>query len=137
MIRVAVGIITREIGGDGASVLLCQRKETAKYPMKWEFPGGKVENGEDTAACLARELHEELGVAIAEPSHFHTQEAVYPDAGHYEVWYYLIEHFTGTPVNKVFRGLAWVPVADLATYDILEGNREVVGKLQRRHASSP
>lgn len=133
MIKVAVGIILRNgTGGAGSAVLLCQRKESAKYPLKWEFPGGKVEEGEETAVCLARELREELGVAISGAELFHRQEALYPDSGHYEVHYYLVADFTGEPVNRVFRRLEWVEVADLFSYDILEGNREVIGRLQKR-----
>jgi 8-oxo-dGTP diphosphatase len=133
MIRVAVGIILRNGKADGErSVLLCQRKETAKYPLKWEFPGGKVEEGEETSACLARELREELGVSIGPPALFHKQEAVYPDSGHYEVYYYLVEGISGEPVNRVFHRLEWVRTGDLLSYDILEGNRDVIVKLQAR-----
>ena len=133
MIKVAVGIMLRDgTGGARRSVLLCQRKESAKYPLKWEFPGGKVEDGEAMAACLARELREELGVAIGAPELFHRQEALYPDSGHYEVHYYLVGEFSGEPMNRVFRRLEWVDVGDLLSYDILEGNREVIGKLQQR-----
>lgn len=110
-------------------MLLCQRKETAKYPLKWEFPGGKVEAGEDVADCLRRELREELAVSIAPPELFHRQEARYPDSGHYEVHYYLVRGVTGAMVNRVFHRVEWVDLRDLSNYDILEGNRDVVDKL--------
>lgn len=133
MIKVAVGIFLRgSSDGVPGSVLLCQRKESAKYPLKWEFPGGKVEDGEEIAACLARELREELGVSIGVPELFHRQEALYPDSGHYEVHYFLVRTFSGEPVNKVFRRLEWVEIGSLLSYDILEGNRDVIGKLQHR-----
>jgi 8-oxo-dGTP diphosphatase len=132
MIRVAVGVIMRNGKADGGrSVLLCQRKETAKYPLKWEFPGGKVEDGEEVADCLARELREELGVTIGVPELFHRQEARYPDSGHYEVYYYLVDGVTGAMVNRVFQRIEWVGLRDLSSYDILEGNRDVVDKLIR------
>jgi 8-oxo-dGTP diphosphatase len=132
MIRVAVGIILRNGDAGGKrSVLLCQRKETAKYPLKWEFPGGKVEAGEDVADCLERELREELGVSIAPPRFFHRQEARYPDSGHYEVHYYLVHGVTGAMMNRVFHRVEWVDLRDLSSYDILEGNRDVVEKLIR------
>jgi 8-oxo-dGTP diphosphatase len=60
VIKVACAIIER----DGA-ILVAQRSESMSMPLKWEFPGGKLEQGEDSAACLARELREELGVAVA------------------------------------------------------------------------
>jgi 8-oxo-dGTP diphosphatase len=131
MIKVAVGIIVREgVNGAERSVLLCQRRKEAKYPLKWEFPGGKVEDGEEIGDCLARELREELGLTIGPPSLFHRQEAIYPDSGHYEVYYYLVGEIGGAMVNRVFHRVEWVEVRDLLSYDILEGNREVIGILQ-------
>ena len=65
-------------------------------------------------------------------SHFHRQEAVYPDSSRYDVHYYLVCEMSGTPANRVFRRVKWVDVGDLLSYDILEGNRDVIGKLQTR-----
>src|ERR671927_100890 len=48
-------------------VLICQRKPGGAFPLKWEFPGGKVEPGEDLVAALERELEEELGIRIERP----------------------------------------------------------------------
>jgi 8-oxo-dGTP diphosphatase len=45
-------------------VLVVQRSETMKLPLKWEFPGGKLEPGEDEVSCIKREIHEELGLEI-------------------------------------------------------------------------
>ena len=59
--EVAVGILLRE---DGA-MLLSTRQPGKPYAGYWEFPGGKLEAGESVAEALARELHEELGLAIA------------------------------------------------------------------------
>ncbi len=49
---------------DGNRVLVTQRGERMKMPLKWEFPGGKVEDGEADDACLHRELKEELNISI-------------------------------------------------------------------------
>ncbi len=57
MITVAAGILTQ-----GGRVLICQRKRSGAFPLQWEFPGGKVESGEDVQTCLRRELHEELAI---------------------------------------------------------------------------
>lgn len=45
-------------------VLAAQRSETMSLPLKWEFPGGKIEANESAAACLERALEEELGIGI-------------------------------------------------------------------------
>lgn len=136
MVDVAVAIIIRNGGPEGhAAVLLGQRKQSARYPLKWEFPGGKVEPGEDVAQCLRRELLEELGIQAVVGPRFHRQTSTYADSGTFDVSYFLVHEFSGAIVNTVFESLRWVPVRDLAGYDILEGNREVSEMLIRRHAA--
>lgn len=56
-IKVACGVIE-----DRGKVLVAQRSETMSMPLKWEFPGGKLHEGESAEDCLVRELYEELGV---------------------------------------------------------------------------
>ncbi|MCB1919013.1 MAG: NUDIX domain-containing protein, partial [Candidatus Competibacteraceae bacterium] len=64
-VHVAVGILINAVG----AVLITRRPEHVHQGGLWEFPGGKVEEGEPVAAALSRELHEELGVTVesAEP----------------------------------------------------------------------
>ena len=124
MIQVAVGILIND-----GKVLLCQRKPTARYPFKWEFPGGKMEDDETVEDCLRRELFEELGITAEIGELFHRQHAVYPDSGSFDVCYYFIPSFVGVIVNKVFSTVEWVPLPKLFLFDILEGNREVIQKL--------
>lgn len=59
MIRVTCAIIERE-----GKILLAQRSESMALPLKWEFPGGKLEAGEDAVTCIRREIREELGLEI-------------------------------------------------------------------------
>lgn len=58
-IHVACAIIEKD-----GKVLSTQRSETMSLPLKWEFPGGKINDGERPEDCLKRELHEELGIAV-------------------------------------------------------------------------
>jgi 8-oxo-dGTP diphosphatase len=133
MKRVAVGIL-RESG----MILACQRKRTATYPLKWEFPGGKVEEGESPQEALRRELHEELGIDASIGREFHRQEWVYPDGignptkdGSFHVSYFLVESYTGEVANHVFEQIRWVSPEVLYAMDILEGNRDAVQLLTR------
>src|ERR1035437_7863741 len=57
MVQVVAGIIERR-----GRFLICRRKPEQVHPLKWEFPGGKVEPGETPELALARELEEELGI---------------------------------------------------------------------------
>lgn len=120
---VAVGILARN-----GTVLAGQRRRTARYPLKWEFPGGKVETGETPAEALARELHEELAVEAVPSDPFLIQSWNYGDIA-YRVHYFLLRSFTGEPVNNAFEQILWVTPQQLLTMDILEGNRPAVERL--------
>lgn len=58
-LHVACAIIEQD-----GKVLAAQRSAAMSLPLKWEFPGGKIESGESPQECLNRELHEELGVSV-------------------------------------------------------------------------
>ena len=135
MIKVAVSIIIQPTP-DFNRVLLCQRKASSRYGLKWEFPGGKLEEGETTEDCLRRELREELGIDTTVGELFHQQHAVYSDSGSFDVFYYTISHYTGVIINQVFETVTWVPIDHLSQFDILEGNRDVVQKLLNTHATA-
>jgi len=131
MKEVAVGILIHD-----GHVLACQRRRDAPYPLKWEFPGGKIESGERPEHSLRRELKEELGIDVLASRQFFRQEWTYPEGisdpgsdGTFRVYYYLVSTFSGTPVNNVFEQILWVIPADLQSMDILEGNREAVARL--------
>jgi 8-oxo-dGTP diphosphatase len=136
MKQVAVGIILRRDG----MVLACQRLDSGKYPLKWEFPGGKIEPGETGEEALVRELREELSIEAVVDREFFRQEWTYRDSvsaantdGSFRITYFLVTSFTGEPVNNVFQSLRWVTPADFLEMDILEGNRAAI-ELLVRHA---
>jgi 8-oxo-dGTP diphosphatase len=131
MIKVAVGIVRL-----GPQVLVCQRKKTSRYPLKWEFPGGKFENGESVAECLRRELREELSIEAVVGEELHRQEWLYPDSGSFEVFYHFVDSFSGTIRNNVFEQVKWVSVAELAGMDMLEGNKDAVMMLAKQRQNS-
>ena len=131
MTKVAVGIL-RENG----KILICQRKKLARYGLKWEFPGGKIENNESPAECLRRELKEELSIdaVVGELCfrHMHT----YTDSGSFDVLYYFVTSYR--PIhdrieNIGFEQIKWIPEKQLAGTDMLDGNREVVQHLMNSH----
>lgn len=136
MTKVAVGIILQNgASADSGRVLLCQRMQSARYALKWEFPGGKLENNEPLEEGVRRELREELGISAEIGTLFHHQHYVYPDGGAYDVFYYLVKNFSGEIVNHAFTRWQWVPLTELSQYDILEGNRDVIRKLVDRYGT--
>jgi 8-oxo-dGTP diphosphatase len=121
MIRVAVGVIRQN-----GKILLCQRKKGGRYGLKWEFPGGKLEQGEDVEQCLRRELREELGIEIEAIERVETMDAYYEDGGLFRVAYCFITGYEGQPRNNAFEQIRWVSAAELKSTDMLEGNRPFI-----------
>ena len=127
IIEVAVAILRRA----DSSVLLCQRPAHKSYPLKWEFPGGKIEFGETAEQALARELSEELSITAEIGALFHEEIAHYPaDGKTYQVRYFFVENWEGEIQNNVFADHRWVPPKAIAELDILEGNWGVVERLE-------
>lgn len=124
MKEVATAIIVRN-----GALLAGQRRPSALYPLKWEFPGGKVEPGESPRDAVARELAEELGISATPGRIYHRQEWTYGEAS-YGVSYFLIEPFDGEPANLSFHRIAWVTPQELSAMDVLEGNRDVIARLR-------
>jgi 8-oxo-dGTP diphosphatase len=73
-LHVACAIIERE-----GTVLAAQRSATMTLPLKWEFPGGKIEAGESPEECLNRELMEELGISVLIGTALSPATHSYPD----------------------------------------------------------
>jgi mutator protein MutT len=81
---------------DGTALLVHRSPTRAIYPGVWDFPGGHVEPGESGPAALVRELAEELGVTIAEPTGVEDL-LLAEDAWRLRVW--VIREWTGEPRN--------------------------------------
>jgi 8-oxo-dGTP diphosphatase len=126
MIRVAVAVIER---GDWR-LLIGQRRKTDTSPLKWEFPGGKVRDGETLEEGLARELREELGVTIAKSKEIGSVRHQYADTPEeLEVHFFAVRIAETEVVPVVFEQTAWVLPKNLGQYDCLAANRELIAYL--------
>lgn len=125
-LRVSAALILRD-----GKVLICRRAATGTFPLKWEFPGGKVEEGEDPAAALARELWEELGIRATVGAEVARVRHAYPGGPEVELCFFSVPAFGGEPVNRHFEAVAWAPLATLPAYDFLEADRAVVTRMAR------
>jgi 8-oxo-dGTP diphosphatase len=122
MTTVVAAVIERE-----GRVLIAQRKRTGQHPLKWEFPGGKVEAGEEPEAAVVRELEEELGIAARVEGEIMRYEYQYPGRAVILLIFYRVSGFAGEPRNLDFERIAWVERASLRDYDFLEGDAEFIG----------
>lgn len=76
---VTAAVMVRWAAQGEVQVLLAQRGGSGAFASKWEFPGGKVKQGESLAQCLAREIREELDVDIVEPIPYYMVDHTYPE----------------------------------------------------------
>ena len=109
-------------------ILICQRKG-GRHALKWEFPGGKIEPGEDPHSALARELVEELRIEARIGTLLHTETVHYPGGPAIRLQFYKVTEFSGEPVNLQFQQIVWEEPRNLPGYDFLDGDVEFVRKI--------
>lgn len=123
MLQVTCAIIRHE-----NMILICQRSAAMKLPLKWEFPGGKIEAGESREACLQREIHEELGIDIQVEQEMSMVEHHYPEFS--LCLYPFICRMTGGRLLATEHAQAiWVDAAELLNYDWAEADIPIVHEL--------
>ncbi len=105
-------------------ILIAQRKRTAQHPLKWEFPGGKVEPDETPEAAVMRELEEELGIRATVGAEIGRYEFQYEGTWPIMLMFYRVVEFSGEPKNRDFEQIVWAARDRLREYDFLEGDAE-------------
>ena len=123
-IEVVAGLIVAE-----GLLLVCQRKENVPFPLKWEFPGGKVEIDEAHEDALRRELMEELGIRADKVTEIFRHMHKYSDEFTVNLRFYRVHSFTGVLTNRAFQRLAWAEMDKLSTFDFLDGDLPLVNLL--------
>ncbi len=114
------------------SFFVAQRAKTKKAPLRWEFVGGKAEDGESLELALAREGREEIGVALkmeeilAEITHDYG-----PKIGKFQVYFIKCQPFKTKPKPdpEVHKRCKWVKRKDLINLDWLEADGEFAKQL--------
>ncbi len=127
----AVEVVAAVMTRDG-KILIGQRKRGGRHPLKWEFPGGKVEPGEDPRAALARELREELDVDAVIGEEMDSYEVLYENGFRVRLHFYRVVEFQREPRNLDFEQTVWERPERLPDYDFLEGDVRFVAKLTWR-----
>ena len=116
-------VVAAVIERDGC-VLIAQRKRTGQHPLKWEFPGGKVEPEEIPGNAVVRELEEELGIRVKVGPEIARYEFQYEGRWPIMLLFYRVVEFSGEPKNLDFEQILWAPRERLRDYDFLEGDAE-------------
>lgn len=123
MTTVVAAIIQRH-----GRILIGQRKDLGHHPLKWEFPGGKVEPGETPDAALIRELQEELGIHARIDRELMRYEYQYPGRSRILLIFYRVLDFDGEPRNLDFDQIRWEQPELLRNYDFLEGDTQFLAE---------
>ena len=110
-------------------ILACQRTRHQPMPLKWEFPGGKIEEGEQPREALRRELEEELGIEATIGDEVARIQHRYANGGSVELRFFEVRKYQGEIENRIFREIRWVTRQELPELDFLEADRSLVNDL--------
>jgi 8-oxo-dGTP diphosphatase len=110
-------------------ILVCQRTRHQVMPLKWEFPGGKIEEGEQPRDALHRELEEELGIDAVIGDEASRIVHTYPNGGSVELRFFAVREYRGEIENKIFKDVQWAERQELPSYDFLEADLGLVKDL--------
>lgn len=121
MKRVVAALIVKD-----GKILVCQRTRHQTMPLKWEFPGGKIEEGEQPRDALRRELEEELGIDATIGEEIARIQHKYRTGSSVELRFYVVHEYKGELENRIFKDVRWSDRGDLPTYDFLEADLKLV-----------
>ncbi|WP_230537368.1 Nudix family hydrolase [Teredinibacter turnerae] len=125
VIHVAVGVVRNAEG----EVLIAKRQTGQHLAGFWEFPGGKVEQGECVTTALARELREELGIEVSEAQPLVTIPYDYPEK-RVLLDVHEVTQYSGLPVSGEGQSIRWVAQSDLGDYTFPPANAPIVTAVQ-------
>lgn len=128
----SVAVAAAVISDDEGNILVARRPVEKHEGDKWEFPGGKIEPGEDSYEALVREIREELGITILSakrliqvPYHYPKKTVVL------DVW--TINEYTGVARGCEGQQIAWIGLQELGNLTFPEANRAIIGALVLPH----
>ncbi|MUP46976.1 (deoxy)nucleoside triphosphate pyrophosphohydrolase [Gramella sp. BOM4] len=121
MIRVTCALIE-----DNDKILCAQRSEKMSLPLKWEFPGGKVEKGETLEECLKREIKEELGLNIEILERLPPNQHRYNDQKIIELIPFRCSLQTSEIILKEHSKIEWATTSQLQNFDWAEADIPIV-----------
>ena len=124
MKRVVAGLILKD-----KKILICQRTKHQTMPLKWEFPGGKIEEGEQPRDALRRELEEELGIDAHIGEEVARIKHDYKNGGAVELRFFVVPDYRGEIENRIFKDIRWAERKELPSFDFLEADLELVKNL--------
>jgi 8-oxo-dGTP diphosphatase len=111
-------------------ILAVQRGPQMSLPLKWEFPGGKIEENETEEACIKREIREELNIEILLLKKLSSSFYKYPNIN-VELIPYVAQYLTGEIVLKEHQSYQLLTLAELNNLDWAEADLSIIKELQQ------
>ncbi len=125
---VACGVIRRD-----GRILIAQRRPTSRLePLKWEFPGGKIEFGEPPPDALRREIREELDFEISVGPILCVSSHAYGEAApstHLLMLAYDCAYVSGTPAARDVHDFRWIGEEDFGSFDFAAADLPVIAAI--------
>jgi len=122
--------VTAAIMTDNGKVLIAQRKPAARLALLWEFPGGKLEDGETPEQCLKRELDEEFEIEVEVGAHVGTSIWAY-DFGAIELMAYKTQLISGEFKLRDHAQITWVSHQEIDAYEFAPADLPFVEMIRR------
>ena len=128
IIRVTAAIIESD-----DKILIAQRKsEDDIFGGLWEFPGGKIEDGETPEECMARELMEELEIKVEVGTLITSNKHRYPN-GIFELLAYRVQHICGNFVLNDHDEIKWITIDELSNFEFPPANTPIINYLKNSY----
>ena len=123
-------LVTAAIIEKNGKYLITQRPQGTHNAGRWEFPGGKVNFGEDLKKCLEREIKEELGINIKAKDIFEYSSHVYGEDKHIVLLAFHCNFISGEIQKHEIADFAWVTVNEMKNFDITEADLPFIEALK-------
>ena len=107
---------------------IAQRNRNKHMGLSWEFPGGKVEEGESFEIALKREIEEELNIEINIKNKL-GEENYQDDKINVKLHYFICSHFNGEIILSEHEDSAWVTKNEFKNYNFAEGDSDIINFL--------
>ncbi|CNB79106.1 8-oxo-dGTP diphosphatase MutT [Yersinia intermedia] len=125
-LQIAVGIIRNA----QQEIFITQRAADSHMAGFWEFPGGKVEQGETAELALKRELSEEVGIVVQEAVLLNVLEHTFTDRI-VTLSFYMVEAWDGEPFGREGQPIRWVRQSELVAEEFPPANATIIALLTR------
>ena len=131
-----MGLVTAALIKDDKKILIAQRGRDKRFGRRWEFPGGKLMEGETPEACLQREIKEELNLDIQVEEHFCTAHYSYPDFD-IELMAFWCTIVGGSLKLEEHEQVRWVTVPELNQFSFVDADLRVIEALSSNQGGLP